>query len=286
MKILVIGSAGMLGQDVVREFTGDHQVIRSTTSGENAEFKLDITSPTQVEEVLASADADLVINCAAYTAVDLCEENRDLAFQVNGEGPGNIARACAAQNRTLFHISTDYVFDGEKGEAYVEDDQPAPRSVYGESKLAGEVAVLDSGCLAYIGRVQWLYGAGGPNFAETMLKLADKMPELKVVDDQRGCPTWTVEVARCMRRIIEASDPGVYHMAAKGETTWYGFTRAILKAAGKGDFPVNPCTTEEFPRPAHRPKNSALCNHRLEQGIGDEMLPWDAVIDDYLRSRK
>lgn len=275
----------MLGQDVVREFERDHQLICSTIDGKDVDFKLDITSLAETTEILASANAALVINCAAYTAVDLCEENRDLAFKVNGGGAGNIAKACAEQDRLLFHISTDYIFDGEKGTAYLESDLPSPRSVYGDSKLAGEVAVTESGCRAFIGRIQWLYGAGGPNFAETMLNLADKMPKLKVVDDQVGCPTWTVEVARCMRRIIEAGELGVYHMTAKGETTWYGFTKAILKAAGKGDFPIEPCTTEEFPRPAHRPKNSVLQNHRLEQGIGDEMLHWDAVIEDFLRSR-
>lgn len=285
MKILVIGSNGMLGQDVVREFSHEHDVICTTRGGEGASHQLDITSPAEVKDVIAATKADLIINCAAYTAVDLCEENRELAFSVNGNGAGNIAQACAELQKPLFHISTDYIFDGDKGTAYVEDDEPSPRSIYGESKLAGEAAVRASGCKNYIGRIQWLYGAGGPNFAETMLKLSDKMPKLKVVNDQTGCPTWTVEVARCMRRIVEAGEYGTYHMAAKGETTWFGFTQAILRAAGKGDFPIEPCTTDEFPRPAHRPKNSVLQNQKLEQGIGDQMQPWDAVIEDYLRSR-
>ncbi len=285
MKILVIGSDGMLGQDVVSEFQSDHELICSTIHGAGATIKLDITSLEDTVAVVEQSAADLVVNCAAYTAVDKCETERDLALKINGGGAGNIAVACAQQGRRLFHISTDYVFDGEKDSPYVEDDLPCPRSVYGETKLAGESAVMAAGGEWYMGRIQWLYGAGGPNFAETILRLANEKSSLKVVDDQIGCPTWTVEVARCMRRIVEEGELGLYHMTAKGATTWYGFTKAILAAAGKEGYPVEPCTTDEFPRPAHRPRNSALRNRHLEQTIGDTMLPWNDVVEDYLRSR-
>ena len=285
MRILVVGADGMLGQDVVREFSEDHELSTSTLEGLGDAHALDMTRMEDVRRVIEQLKPDLVINCAAHTAVDRCEEEEELAFRINGEGPGNLARACAANDARLFHISTDYVFDGEKGEPYVEEDHPNPRSVYGSSKLAGERAVMESGCEYFMGRIQWLYGAGGPNFAETMLGLTEKCPSLKVVDDQRGCPTWTVEVARCMRRILELGEPGLYHMSARGETTWFGFTQALLRAAGKGDFPLEPCATEEFPRPAHRPRNSVLNNAHLARTIGDEMLPWDAAIDDFLRSR-
>ncbi len=285
MKILVIGADGMLGQDVVREFASDCEVVTSTLDGKGADHKLDITSASETEAVIVAVGADLVVNCAAYTAVDKCEEERDLAFEINGVGAGYIAQACVKANSKLFHISTDYVFDGEKGEAYIETDETGPQSVYGASKLAGEEAVMAAGVDWYMGRIQWLYGAGGPNFAETMISLSEKMPQLKVVDDQVGCPTWTVEVAKCMRRIVEKGPFGLYHMTAKGETTWHGFTKALMKAIGKEDYVVDPCTTDEFPRPAHRPKNSVLRNAHLENTIGDEMLPWDEVISAYLRSR-
>ncbi len=285
MRILIVGADGMLGQDVVREFSRDHELLLSTLAGEGDTHGLDITCLDDVRRLTGDLGPNLVVNCAAHTAVDRCEEEEELAFRINGEGAGNLARASAENGARLFHISTDYVFDGEKGEPYVEEDTPNPRSVYGASKLAGERAVMDSGCEFYMGRIQWLYGAGGPNFAETMLGLAEKHPQLKVVDDQRGCPTWTVEVARSMRRIIEGGELGLYHMSARGETTWFGFTRALLDAVGKEDFPLEPCTTEEFPRPAHRPRNSVLSNAHLARTIGDEMLPWDDVIEDFLRSR-
>lgn len=270
--ILLCGANGMLGQDfceVAKEKGFD--VLKTDHKD------LDITNFDAVKSYFESHDFDYVFNVAAYTNVDLAEEEIDKAFLINEKGAGNLAMAAKEKDVPLVYISTDYVFDGEGSTPYEPDDKPNPQSVYGESKLAGEVAVQTLCDKYYIARTSWLYGQYGKNFVETMLSLADKMPELKVVDDQRGCPTWTVDLSNALLTIIAEKPYGIYHTCSEGETTWYGFTKKIFELANK-DVKLNPCTTEEFPRPAKRPKYSVMNNNGI---IGH----WENGLIEYLKRR-
>ena len=280
-----MGAAGMLGRAVVAEFEAEHEVMTATRKGDEVAYGIDLTDARSVRGVVLRAAPELIVNCAAYTAVDACETDLESAFAVNAIGPKNLALAAAAIDATLFHVSTDYVFDGTKVGAYIEYDRPNPTSIYGQSKFAGEEEVRRHAGRYYIGRVQWLYGPGGRNFADTILRLADEKPSLRVVDDQFGCPTSTLDAARQIRLLVEEGDPGLYHMSARGRTSWHGFARALLDAAGRSDYRIEPCATVEFPRPAPRPANSELRNLNLELTIGDSMPPWEDALVPYLERR-
>lgn len=273
MKILVTGAKGMLGQDLcpILEDEG-FEVIETDYD------TLDITNANQVEEVLKREKPDFVIHCAAYTNVDKAEEDLISAKLINEKGTENIAKFCGENNIIMVYISTDYVFDGKKKEAYLPEDKVNPINNYGRTKLGGEIAVQKYCKKFYITRTSWLYGHHGPNFVETMLSLKDK-PELKVVDDQTGCPTWTVELANGILELIEEEfEWGIYHICGSGETSWYNFAKEIFKQSG---LTVNliPCKTEEFPRPAKRPKHSAMDN----EGFGRN---WKLALKDYLMLRE
>ncbi|MCA9320191.1 MAG: dTDP-4-dehydrorhamnose reductase [Planctomycetes bacterium] len=276
----------MLGHRVVEELGLDHEVLARARAPEGKTAGLDLHDRNAVRAALETASPEVVVNCAAYTAVDDCESNREAAYLTNAVAVENLAWACREVGASIFHISTDYVFDGEKGEAYDEWDEPNPRSVYGRSKLAGEQAVLRSGARFWIGRVQWLYGEGGRNFADTILGASRQKPMLRVVDDQMGCPTYTGDVARQIALLIESGRHGLYHMSARGQTSWFGFTKALLAAEGREDYHVEPCTTAEFPRPAPRPRNSVLRNLALELSIGDDMPEWERGLEQFMARRK
>jgi dTDP-4-dehydrorhamnose reductase len=237
MKVLVTGAKGMLGQDLCPILEDcDFDVIETDIDS------MDITDLESVKKVISKNKPDIVIHCAAYTNVDKAEEDKETAYKINAEGTKNIAEVCKEKNITLIYISTDYVFDGTKKGKYLPDDKPCPINVYGDSKLKGEEAVKK--CEKYyITRTSWLYGHHGKNFVETMISLKDK-PELKVVDDQIGCPTWTVELANGIVKLITEEMPfGIYHVCGSGHTSWYGFAKKIFELC---DLKVNlkPCTTD------------------------------------------
>ena len=260
-RILVTGAGGMLGSVVAATaVAAGHDV------GARERSRLDITDAAAVDEAISGEPWDAVVNCAAWTDVDGAQEHEEQATLVNGEGTGNLARACAGAGVRLVHVSTDYVFDGEKGEPYLESDPTGPRSAYGRSKLAGEQAVSASGADHAIVRTGWLYGAGGTNFVDTMLRLASGNQSIDVVDDQTGRPTWTGDLAPALVALATGSATGIFHAAGRGSCTWFGLARAALELAGS-DCRVEPTTTASFPRPAPRPAFSVLDTERGEEAV-------------------
>ncbi len=273
--ILVIGAEGMLGRDLMA-LLGER--------GQGVDIaEIDITSLESVLQVISARKPDVVINCAAYTDVDGCESNTEKAMSVNGEGVGYLAMACRDNNILLVQISTDYVFDGSKGVPYVEDDAPHPLSVYGESKLAGEMNAGFSPEHLII-RTQWLYGIHGKNFVETMLRLGAEKDELTVVDDQVGSPTWTVDLARAIIALVDNGCRGIYHAANSEYCSWNGFARAIFAEAGL-EVTVKTMTTTELNRPAPRPLYSTLDCSRLEKDTGFQPQSWRSALKEYLSAR-
>lgn len=270
MKILVTGANGMLGQDLcpILEDVGAFVIETDADT-------LDITKADVVEQALSDVHPDMVIHCAAYTNVDKAEEDLETAKLINVTGTENIAKVCGKLEIPLVYISTDYVFDGTKTEPYTPADRTNPINNYGLTKLLGEEAVKKYCEKYYIARTSWLYGHYGKNFVETMLAAAEK-GALKVVDDQVGCPTWTVELANGILKLL--SKPyGTYHVCGSGSTSWYGFAQEIFKQAGVG-VDLKPCTTEEFPRPAKRPQYSIMDNEKLCRN-------WQVALHDYLELR-
>lgn len=273
LKVLITGANGMLGQDLcpVLERNG-LDVIRTNTN------ILDVTDFNQVEKVIGNHNPDFVIHCAAYTNVDKAEEDSETAFLINKTGTENIAKTCSEKDITLIYISTDYVFNGESTKPYLPEDKRNPLGVYGQSKAEGEIAVEKYCKKYYITRTSWLYGHKGKNFVETMINLAEKMPELKVVDDQIGCPTWTVDLSNAIVSLINEEKPyGIYHFCGGGYTSWHSFAALALKLLGISKK-VNPCTTEEFPRPAKRPKYSVMNNSGM-------LRDWKEALKDYIEMR-
>jgi dTDP-4-dehydrorhamnose reductase len=281
MRIVITGSAGMLGQDVAGA-TRDarHDVVPLARSD------LDVTDPDAVIAALAKAQPEVVVNCAAWTDVDAAERAPDPALAVNGPGAGNVARAAAQAGAWTIHISSDYVFDGDKRQPYVESDSVGPRSVYGSSKLAGERAVAQAAPDSHtIVRSSWLFGAGGPCFPATILRLAAERDELTVVKDQIGCPTFTGHLARALIEL--AAGPrhppiGILHMAGGGQCSWYEFAREIVARSGE-ECAVKPGLTADLARPAPRPAFSVL---GTERGSGTPALPdWRHGLAVYMTAR-
>lgn len=271
-KILITGANGMLGQDLVPILEDEGFDIIETNRK-----TLDVTNLEQMKKVLTIENPDIVIHCAAYTNVDGAQEDAETATKINVMGTENIARICGEKGITLVYISTDYVFDGEKKEPYEPDDETNPLNVYGKTKLEGEKAVQKYCEKYYIVRTSWLYGHYGKNFVETMISLADK-PELKVVDDQTGCPTWTVELSNGIAKLLEEMPAsGIYHVCGSGETSWYNFAKEIFKLIGK-KVNLIPCGTDEFPRPAKRPKHSSMNNNGVCRN-------WKVALRDYINLR-
>lgn len=273
--ILVVGANGMLGRDLIA-LLGDR--------GHGVDIAdIDITSLESVMTVIGALKPEVVVNCAAYTDVDGCEGNPETAMAVNGEGVAHLAMACRQSGAVLVQISTDYVFDGGKGTPYVEDDAPCPISVYGESKLAGEMNAAF--CPEHlIVRTQWLYGLYGKNFVETMLRLGTEKDELAVVDDQIGSPTWTVDLARAIIALIDSGCRGTYHAANAEYCSWNGFAKAIFAEAGL-DVSVRPMSTTELNRPARRPLYSTLECSKLTSDTGFQPQPWRDALREYLKLR-
>jgi dTDP-4-dehydrorhamnose reductase len=271
MKVLLTGSRGMLAQAVRRELERrGHDVLAPD------EAELDVTRPEDVDRVLGEAAPQAVVQCAAYTAVDLAEEHEDEAMRVNGDGTAIVARACRRLGAQFVYPSTDYVFDGAATEPYRPDTRPAPLNAYGRSKLAGEVAAREAGQV-FIVRTAWLYGAGGPNFPSAILRKARAGEALRVVADQRGAPTWTVDLARVFLDLLERNaHPGIYHATNGGQTTWHGFAREALRLAGLPTH-VEAINTEDMPRPAARPRYSVLDCSATEAIVGP-IRPWQDAL--------
>ena len=278
MKILLTGKNGLLGRDCLEVFGGAHEVLALSRQ------ELDITEPGQVEEALSQDGLEVVVNCAAFTQVDRCETERDQAFEGNAAGPQHLAESAARHGLLLVHISSDYVFDGSKPppEPYLEDDPTNPLSWYGHTKLEGELAIQGAGCRHIIVRTAWLYGRHGPNFLTKILKraLSPQVPELRVVDDQFGSPTWSNRLARQLLRLVEAGGQGVYHASAEGSCTWYDLARHFLQRLGV-DKTVRPCPTSDYPTPAVRPRNSILENRRLRMAGLNLMRPWQEDLNEF-----
>jgi dTDP-4-dehydrorhamnose reductase len=252
---LVTGAGGMLGTDLVAAVASRGEPV---TGMDHA--SLDVTDAAAVTDAITRCRPDVVVNCAAWTAVDDAEAAEEQALAVNAGGPANLAAACAGLGARLVQVSTDYVFAGQADRPYAEDDVPAPRTAYGRTKLAGERAVLGglpgSG---YVVRTAWLYGAHGPNFVCTMTKLEGQRPTVDVVDDQHGQPTWTVDVARQIIALVHSTAaPGIYHATSSGQTTWFGLAREIFGLVGADPARVKPIPSSALPRPATRPAYSVL----------------------------
>lgn len=274
MKILLTGRTGQVGWELQRCLAGLGEVVAPDRA------TLDLGRPASVADAVRAHRPALIVNAAAYTAVDRAEQESQACFAVNAESVGALAHEAAQLGALLVHYSTDYVFDGAKGSPYVEADPTAPISTYGRSKLAGEQEIARSGCRHLILRASWVYAMRGRNFVLTMLKLARQRPQLRVVNDQVGAPTWARDIAAATLVALNRPDPleGLYHVAAGGSTTWFHFARRLLDLAGL-DTPVVPIATSEYPTDATRPAYSVLDSGRLEHATGFRIAPWDERLE-------
>jgi len=279
MKILVTGGAGLLGRDCCEVLAGRHEIIAPSWE------ELDISEPDQVEAWVARFHPEAILNCAAFTQVDLCESEREQAVQANVIGPRNLAVSAARHGARLVHFSTDYVFDGQKPppEPYQEDDATGPLSWYGRTKLESEMVVRSTAPRHLICRTSWLYGRHGSSFLKKILTLAlsPAIPELKVVDDQFGSPTWSRRVAEQVARLLEAGGQGLYHASAEGYCTWYELAQVFLKLLGAPKT-IRPCPTWAYPTPAVRPGNAILENRRLKEEGLNLMRPWQEDLAEFV----
>jgi len=284
--VLVTGAAGMLGSELIAcAPAGATAVGTDLIGGASVGVSgVDLADEASVARLWREhGPFDGVIHCAAYTAVDKAEEQPELAHKVNAVVCRTLARACAERGAHLVAVSTDFVFDGRKRTPYVETDAATPLSVYGKTKLEGEREALGAHPTGTaIVRTQWLYGPRGKHFPRTIVGYAREKGRLKVVDDQVGSPTSTLELAPALWDVLTKRATGVFHAACEGSCTWHGFTRAILDECKLGSVVLEPCATSAFPRPAHRPAYSVLDSSRLAALRGRKLAPWPAALHDYL----
>jgi dTDP-4-dehydrorhamnose reductase len=272
LRILLTGRTGQVGSALERTLAPLGELSAFDRSA------LDLTDLSSIRTRIRSEKPDIIVNAAAYTAVDRAEKEEDIAFEVNARAVEELAREAKAIDALLIHFSTDYVFDGEKALPYAETDAPNPLNVYGRSKLEGERAVAASGCRHFIFRTSWVYGATGRNFLHAILAAARSKPEVSVVDDQRGAPTSSEAIAAAVARILadaamRQAPGGIYHMTAAGETTWFGFAQEILKS-WKSAVRLVPVATAEYGAVAPRPKNSLLDNTKFRRAFGFALPDW------------
>ncbi|MCL2688526.1 MAG: dTDP-4-dehydrorhamnose reductase [Chitinispirillia bacterium] len=280
MKLLVIGSGGQLGCDFVKEAELKGHLVFPVDFPD-----IDIADKASVERCVNDTKPDVIVNCAAFTAVDLCEEKQESAFSINADACFNLASCARDTGAPLIHFSTDYVFDGRASVPYIEKDDTNPQTVYGKSKLRGEELIAKICPKHLIFRIAWLYGVHGNNFVKSIRRFAqaaaDNKKPLKVVSDQFGTPTWTVSVCRQVLEVIDKNEYGVYHCTNEGQCSWFDFAKEIVSACGI-DADVVPCTTEEFPRPAPRPRFSVLENAKLK-AMGVNIMPdWREAFKEFL----
>jgi dTDP-4-dehydrorhamnose reductase len=283
-NILLTGVNGQVGFELARSLQGLGRVVALDRK------QFDLSDPDQIRRVIRESKPAWIVNPAAYTAVDQAQKERELAVRINGEAPGLIAEEAKRLGAALIHYSTDYVFDGTKNGPYVEDDVVNPQNVYGASKLAGERAIVASGCHHLIFRTSWVYGTRGKNFLLTMLKLGSERSELRVVADQIGAPTWSNTIATATAHVLAQSvksgnddwwreQSGIYHLTATGETSWHGFAQAIFDIAMPSSGPnVAPIPAAAYPAPAKRPANSRLSQDKLTERFGLKLPAWDEAL--------
>lgn len=290
MKLLLLGGNGQVGRELRRSLAPLGELVVATREGGAGDAAADLDAPESLAALVAGSAPDVVVNAAAYTAVDQAETDREAAFRVNAEAPAALARACAGRGALLVHYSTDYVFDGNATRPYREDDPTAPLGVYGESKLAGEAAIRESGARHAILRTAWVYAAHGRNFLRTMLRLAGERDALRVVADQVGAPTpasWIADATAAMlRRGIDGA--GTWHVVADGETSWHGFASATMREAVAAGLlartpSVLPIGTADYPTPARRPAYSVLDTARLQRDFGLRPPGWETGLRATLR---
>ncbi len=289
-RILIVGNAGQLGRELERLFATVGPIVAVDRES------VDLADPDQTRDLVRRTAPDVILNAAAYTAVDRAESEMALAHAINALAPRVLAEEAAERNALLVHYSTDYVFDGSKQEPWTEDDSPAPLSVYGASKLAGEQAVQNSSARHLIFRTSWVYGPHGNNFLLTMLRLARERDRLSIVDDQVGAPTTSIELARATHAIVTGvlagrfGEPqnwsGLYHMTCAGSVSWFGFAQAIFARAserlGVKAPGLTPIATKDYPTPATRPRNSVLSNAKLHARFGLELPAWQSALDEVI----
>ncbi|MEK4055174.1 dTDP-4-dehydrorhamnose reductase [Paenibacillus sp. FSL F4-0087] len=282
MKVLVTGANGQLGRDVVLLLEKEgHSVLACDRD------QMDITNQAQCNVVISSYHPEVVVHCAAYTAVDAAETDIDGAYKVNAVGTRNVAVAAERAGAKLIYISTDYVFDGNSLNPYQEYDDTNPQSVYGKSKRAGELLVQSLSSKWFVVRTSWVYGLYGNNFVKTMLKLGQEKPKLQVVHDQKGSPTYTVDLAGFLLKLMQTEMYGIYHASNSGTCTWYEFTEAIFaEARNVGGLSIQaqlePCTTEQFPRPAPRPRNSVMDHLSIRTNGLTDLRPWREGLREFI----
>ena len=293
-RILLLGSQGQVGRELQRALQHVGHVVTAARDG--AELAVDLQQPASVRELLTRVSPALIVNAAAYTAVDKAESEPDIAETVNGDAPAILAEAAKASGAMLVHYSTDYVFDGAAGTPYEETDAPSPVSVYGQTKLLGEEAIMGSGCRALILRTSWVYSASRQNFFRTMLKLFRSREEVSVVADQYGCPTWASTVADvsshlvrdCLSGRYPLNDAEIFHLVSDGQCSWYEFAAEIHRlASARGDLRtkrVLPIATSEFPTAARRPVYSVLSTKKLQQAFGLRLPFWKDSLRNCFRA--
>ncbi len=277
MRILVLGARGMLGTDLLKEWQSDDLIPASSA-------ETDIRHFAEVQKLVFRVRPDWIVLCAAYTDVDGCERNPELAFAVNGTGVENVARAAQSIAARIFLVSTDYVFDGMSNRPYEIDDPIAPLNVYGASKAAGEAALRNSTSAWCIGRTSWLFGVHGPSFPQKILQAAETRPELSVVNDQVGSPTYTRDLAWAIRDLVRKDARGTTHITNEGICSWFDFAREILLQSGRPSVPVVPITTDQSARPARRPNYSVLSPASLH-AYGVRLRPWQEALRAFLEER-
>lgn len=283
-NILVTGANGQLGSELRKMgFTHLDEVYFTDVE------ELDITDYTAIEHFVKEHEIDTIINCAAYTSVDKAEEVPELAAKINTEAVANLAKVAAREDCLLIHVSTDYVFDGNGSVPYTEKDKPCPTSVYGRTKLAGEQAILKSGCFHIIIRTAWLYSTFGNNFVKTILRLAGERPEIMVVADQIGTPTYAEDLARAIVAIMGSEEriehEGIYHFSNEGVCSWYDFAREIVRLSGR-ECKVVPVTTAEYPTKTQRPAYSVLDKTKIRDTFGIEVPEWKNALERMMESNK
>jgi dTDP-4-dehydrorhamnose reductase len=284
MRVLLFGGSGQVGHAFESRSPSSDALVVATRRDS------DLTDVESLRGLLRRVRPDVIVNAAAYTAVDKAEGDRETCYAVNATAPGVIAREAAALGAKLVHYSTDYVFDGSKRGAYFERDRTAPRNVYGASKLGGEEAIAEAGGEFLILRTSWVYGNPGANFLKTMLRLGADRPELRVVADQHGAPTSADAIADATIKILKktATDSwvsGVFHMTAGGATTWYGFAKAIFARAAGAKPDLIPIATAEYPTPAARPANSVLSNDKFAAAFDFRLPDWEQQLDAVMAAR-
>jgi len=289
MKILIVGCYGQLGRELTEILNDgfadigkiDERYIGAQITGADIDT-LDVTNEFSLNNYFENLRPDIVFNCSAYTNVDKAEEDYNTAYAVNATGCLNLTKACSRYGAKLVSVSTDYVFDGEKTTPYVETDTPNPQTVYGATKLQGEIFIAQNLKEYFIVRTAWLYGKQGKNFVRTMLRVGKERDSVTVVDDQYGCPTYANDLAYHMLKIALTEHYGIYHCVNNGVCSWYDFAKEIMHKA-KINCVVTPVTSEEYGAKVKRPRFSALENDRLRKTVGDQMRKWDEALDSFLK---